>query len=208
MKIKGLLMVGAALIVCGTTNSAQASERLSLYEVNNFVAKLANAVNSPDPMYVRAFLDRNISMDATYMNTMNATWVDTAAPQQVWSGYNVSPYYRYPQGYNAYMKPTSYSAVGKNGIINQIEHKKNMVPRYHQTMSILSTSMPSGSSSAVVDVNMREFGMVYKPAPYGVYHASKVEHSNARCQLQINKEKNMLKLKRMTCNTVMNSPML
>ncbi len=106
------------------------------------------------------------------------------------------------------MKPTSYNAVGKNGLINQIEHKKSMVPRYHQTMSILSTSMPYDSATAVIDVNLREFGLAYRTAPYGVYHANKVEHSNARCQLKLAKEDNMIKLKRMTCNTVMNSPLL
>lgn len=208
MKLKGLLMVGAALAAIGATNSAQASERLSLYEVNNFVTKMTNAVNSPDPRVVRGFLNRNIASSATYSNTMNSTWIEGDSYHQAWTGYNISPHYRYPNGYNTYLKPTSYSAVGKAGLIGQIEHKKTIIPRYHQTMSILSTRMPANAASAIVDVNLREFGISYAAAPYGAYHGKKVEHANARCQLHLGKKDGQIMLKKMDCNTMSVSPTL
>lgn len=208
MKIKGLLMVGAALVVCGATNSAQASERLSVSEVNTFVTKLTNAVNSPDPTVARSFLNRTVASNATYSNTMNATWVDGRYVHPAWSGYNISPYYRYPHGYTTYLKPTSYSAVGKAGLIGQIEHKKALVPRYHQTMGILSTRMPADASSAIVDVNLREFGLSYSLSPYGVYHGQKLEHANARCQLHLGKKDGQVMLKKMDCNTLSARPVM
>lgn len=208
MKLKGLLMVGAALVVCGATNSAQAGERLSMYEVNSFVTKMTNAVNSPDPRVVRSFLHRNIASSATYSNTMNTAWVDGRYVHPAWSGYNVSSYYRYPHGYNTYYKPTSYNAVGKAGLISQIEHKKTMIPRYHQTMSILSTRMPADASSAIVDVDMREFGLNYAIAPYGVYHGQKVQHASARCQLHLGKKDGQVMLKKLDCNTTSAMPVL
>lgn len=204
MKLKGLLMVGAALVAFGTADSAQASERLSLYEVNSFVTKMTNAVNSPDPRVVRGFLNRSIASNATYSNTLNQTWV--TGYHQAWSGYNVSPYYRYPHGYTAYLKPTSYSAVGKAGLIGQIEHKKMMIPRYHQTMSVLNSRMPANASSAIVEVNLREFGLSYAAAPNGVYHGQKVEHTNARCQLHLGKKDGQVMLTKMECNTLSTLP--
>ncbi|NCT41353.1 MAG: hypothetical protein GW778_06815 [Alphaproteobacteria bacterium] len=202
MKIKGLLMMGAALVVCGATHSAQAAERLSLSEVNNFVAKLTNAVNSPDPNVARSFLHRTVSASATYSNTLNTPSMDPRYAYQVNNGYGLSPYYRYPYAYNTYLKPTSYSAVGKAGLINQIDHKKAMIPHYHQTMDILGTRMPADASSALVDVSMREFGLSYAMAPYGVQHGQKVQHTNARCQLNVGKQDGQVMLKGMSCNTV------
>lgn len=205
MKFKGLLMIGAALVAIGATNSAQASERLSLHEVNNFVTKMTNAVNSPDPRVVRGFLNRNIASGATYSNTLNETWVEGDGYQQAWTGYNISPSYRYPHGYNTYLKPTSYEAVGKAGLIGQIEHKKTIIPRYHQTMSVLGSKMPTNASSAIVDVNLREYGLSYAAAPYGAYHGKKIEHANARCQLHLGKKDGQVMLTRMDCNTMSTS---
>lgn len=207
MKIKGLLMLGAALVVGGVTNTAQASERLSLHEVNNFVARMTNAVNSPDSGVTASFLERNVASSATFSDTTNATWVD-GRYVYAWSGYNVSPYYRYPYGYTTYMNPTSYNAVGKSGMINKVLHKKNMVPRYHTSMSILSTRMPADASSAVIDVNLREFGLNYAIAPYGLYHGQKLEHANARCTLHLSKSNGSILLNKMDCNTVTAAPLL
>ncbi|MFK7840230.1 MAG: hypothetical protein AB8B83_07855 [Bdellovibrionales bacterium] len=208
MKIKGLLMVGAALVVCGATNPAQAAERISLSEVNNFVSKLTNAVNSPDPGVVRSFLNRNVSSSGTYSNTLNASWIDGRYGYRVYNGYAVSPYYRYPYAYNTYLKPTSYNAVGKAGLISQIEHKKTMVPRYHQTMDIIGTRMPADATSALVDVDLREFGLSYAMSPYGVHHGAKIQHANSRCQLNLAKSNGQVMLKSMSCNTVSVAPVL
>ena len=208
MKIKGLLTVGAALVAIGATQPAQAAEKLSLKEVNTFVTKLTNAVNSPDPMVARSFLHRHVSGGATYSNTLSAEVVDPRYAYHVNTPYGLSPYYRYPYMVNTMLKPTSYNAVGKAGLINQIEHKKAMIPKYHQTMDVLGTRMPADASSALVDVNLREFGLSYALSPYGVQHGHKIQHANARCQLNIGKHSGQMVLKSMSCNTVMTAPVL
>lgn len=218
MKTKGVLMAGVALIMCGTINSAEANDRLSLYEVNNFVAQLTNAINNPDPLVGRAFLQRNITTSATFSDTLNTAWADGryayngyyngAYAYQAYNGYNTSPYYRYPNAYNGYVRASNHKAVGKSGLIAQIEHKKSVIPRYHQTISILGTRMPADASSVTVDVNLREFGLSYAMSPYGIQHGQKVEHSNARCQLNLTKNNGDIQMNRMTCNTVAQTPFL
>jgi len=203
-------MTGVALAICASVNPAQANDRISLYEVNTFLTKMTNAVNSRDLNVSNAFLNSHVKANAIISDTRNASWVDGRYVYSAWNGYHASPYYRYPaMAYNSYLKPTSYQSVGKTGLIASLNHKKTMIPRYHQTMSVLATRMPADASSVVVDVNLREFGLAYTQASYGLHgYAQKVEHSNARCQLGLKKEAGFMKLTSMSCNTVINTPVL
>ena len=204
MKLKGVLLAGAAILVCGLSGQAQAEDRLSLYEINTFVTKLTNAVNNPDPYVGRSSLLNNVSTNATFTENLNSTWVDGRYyGYQVWNGYYASPYYRYPYAHNAYLRPTGYKTVSKMDMINQLEHKKNMVPRYHQTISILGTNMPVDASSAVLDVRLKEFGLNYALAPYGYQYGAKVEQSDARCAMHLKKQGGDILITKMTCNTVL-----
>lgn len=208
MKIKGVLMMGAALAV-GTfagSNSVQAAERLSMYDINNFLEKMASAVNNPDTHVGRAFLARSIDSNAKSYNTIRRTWADPRFVHPAWYGNHVSPHYRYPYGYDAYFQPTSVQSIGKTEMIAQFESKKNMIPRYQQSFELLSTRMPADASSATLDIKIKEYGLNYALGPYGAQYGQQLQHSAADCQMQLAKKYREVRLTALTCRTNLHAP--
>ena len=207
MKLNKLLMVGAALFITGAMDTAQAAERMSIHEVNSFVTRMTNAVNSVDTNITAAFLERSLADSASFSDTVNTAVVDGRFIN-AWGAYGYSPYYRYPHGYVSYVQPTSFNAIGKDAKINKIINKKNTIPRYHTSMNIIGTRMAANGTSAVLDVSLREYGMSYALAPYGAYHGQKLQHANARCSLHLSKHHGSVMLTKMDCNTVKAAPWL
>ena len=209
MKLKRVLVAGAAIILCGLSGTAQAgNDRLSILEINTFVANLTNAVNNPDPQIGRTFLQRNVHAGASFHSTLNSAWADARYyARPVWGDYHyMSPYYRYPYAQGMYVHPTSYAMESKTDMINQLEHKKMLIPNYHQSMDIVSTKMPADGSSATLDVRLKEFGMSYLMGPYGPEYGQQVEHADSRCTLQLTKEYKSVQITDMRCNTMLRMP--
>lgn len=205
MKLKGTLLATAAILMCGLTASANASERLSVYEVNTFVAQMTNAVNNPNPIIGTSFLKENIAKNAMFKETNAYAWNGYYGhvAYDAWNNY-----YRYPYGYG-YVQPTSVKSESKSDFINALEHKKTLIPRYHQSISILGTRMPADAKSATLDVNIREFGYNYALTPYGgLYNGAKIQHANSRCNLTLTKENSQVKISGMNCNRAVNNPAL
>lgn len=208
MTTKKLLLAGAALsFLAFSSTGAEAKERLSIHELNNFVASLTNAVNNPDPAVGRTFLARHLGENAQMNNTI--LHAHAAVPNMMhpaWQGYATSHYYRYPYAANPYYKPTSVRSMDKTEIIAQFESKKHMIPRYNQKIEILGSKMPADGRNAVLDVNMKEFGVAYRYGynPYAPHHANQYLHTVSSCQLFIEKEKHDVRLNRINCNTTMN----
>lgn len=220
MKLKGVLLAGAAIAAIAVPSAAEArSDRLTVYEIHQFVTNLTNAVNNPNPDVTRTFLKRNVDRNASFNNTINNGWAAAYGPDYIdanWAGYYGYSYYRYPFGYNAYVHPTSFSAMDKTDLIESVDSKKGTIPRYHQSVNILGTRMPADASSAVLDVELREFGLGYGYGygysygyhPYNVNYAGKFEHATSRCKMNLKKTRGHISLTGMTCNTVMQRPFL
>lgn len=210
MKLRGALMAGAAVAVLGFSTNAQAAEPMSIYEINTFLSKMQNAVNNPDPQVGRHFLARHLDENASAYNTLSHAWANDPrlAYRPVWHNYDRSAYYRYPQAYDPYYRPTSVQSIDKTEILAQFENKKHMIPRYHQEINVLGTRMPADAKSAILDINLKEFGLAYNYAyaPYRTAYADKVLHSDAKCKLHLKKENQEIRLTQMTCNTLLNAP--
>lgn len=209
MKLKGAILATTAILLVGLTSQAQAADRISVYEANSFVAELTNAVNNPNPGVLRSFLMKNVSVDAMFDETLNQAWaVNGFHPYHLttWNGYYGSPYYRYPYAYNAYYEPVSQHSSGKMELISQLEHKKNMIPRYHQTINVLGATIPSDASSVVLDIRLKEFGLSYGMAPYGVQYGQQIEHTDSRCALHLKKQNGDILLTKLNCNKVLRAP--
>lgn len=210
MNCRKLLLAGVAMTMAALSSSAaDAGERMSVYEINNFVSRLTNAVNNPDPAVGRTFLARYLNEDAEGTNTIvHAGWAGNMDHQyRVWHQYNSNSYYRYPHAYNPYFKPTSVRSMDKTEMIAQFESKKHMIPRYNQQINILSSRMPADGKTAVLDVDVREFGLGYAGYGYAPHYGGQVLHTAANCQLYLEKENHEIVLNRMACNTTMNPTM-
>lgn len=211
MTCKKLLLAGVAMTLTALSGSAaQAGEKMSVYEINNFVTRLTNAVNNPDPAVGRTFLARYLNEDAQMSNTIvHAGWAGNLDHRyRVWHEYNNNAYYRYPQAYNPYYKPTSVRSMDKTEMIAQFESKKHMIPRYNQQINILATRMPADAKTAIIDVDLREFGVGYTAGynayGYAPHYTGQVLHTASNCQLYLEKKDHEVQLNRMSCNTTMN----
>ncbi len=212
MKLKGVLLTTAAALICAVSSGqAQADERLSIYEVNTFVAQLTNAINNPSPTMTRSFLKQKIDSSASFKEANNNYWPNGYhgyVAYDGWNNWNDKNYYRYPYNYG-YVHPTSVKTDSKDDFINAIAHKKSVIPRYHQSIAILGTRMPADAKSATLDVNIGEFGYNYALTPYaGYYNGAQLQHANARCNLEIQKRYNEIKITGMNCNRVVNTPVM
>ncbi len=152
----------------------------------------------------RSFLQRNVDSATVFSNSVRrAGAVDPRVMHPVWWNQNAYSYYRYPGQYGAYYAPVNFQAAGKNELIGQIEAKKNMIPNYHQQITVQGTRMPADASTVIVDVTLNEYGMAYaNPYYYGGAYASKIQHSTGNCQMHLRKDDGIVHLTRMTCSTL------
>lgn len=220
MKLKQLTLMSAAIMIGGFTNAAQARDSITPHEAKAFVAKLESAINNVDSRIGLAFLSTNVSSNAIFENTFGENRLDGQYhAYRAWSNHpSVSSYYRYPYTYDTRFQPTSVSTVSKARMVNQLQHKKNIIPGYHQYISIIDADIPVGGSSAVLDIRVRELGAAYAPtntplyAPkyssaymhrYGAQYAYDVEHAESRCLLNLNKDYGDILITKMRCNTIL-----
>lgn len=211
MIFKGVLLAGVALATMGFITDANAAERLSMYEIKTFVSQYTNAVNSPATEVGSRFLEKRVATSATFQDNLITAW-GTNTYYQAWNNYDyVSPNYRYPHyAYNNYVNPTSVQSTGKAQKIDLFEHKKSVIPRYHQTMDVLGANLSMDATAAVIDVRLREFGLSYNLAPYNYHYGQnythKIQHSDARCNMHLSKKNGNVMVTKMVCNKVQHAP--
>jgi hypothetical protein len=183
---------------------AHASERLTVHELHNFVNDKNHAMNNANLNVARAFLARTTSENAIFDQRINTYQHNYGYMNHVYYGHPaMSPYYRYP--YNPYFKRTSTRSVGKWQQISLLEHKKMNIPGYRAVLNIENTVINPYATSAVIDIDMKEFGTAYNPASPTL--ASRVLHANSKCKAYVSKLNGNLILNRMDCNTNSNIAM-
>lgn len=199
-----LLLAGAMVLISAVSTTAQASERLRVNDIHNFINNLNGAVNSINLSSGRSSLENMISNQATFEDNVNthtynqAHWVN-------------NPYHYY---HNAYRYPyhNGYTNVGYRSMnkweqISKIETKKRTVPGYQGKFMLSNITISPLADSAVVDVDFKEQSVNYVPgyAPYYYNHVSMNTHS--KCKMHLGKMDSTVYLTRMYCNTTTNLPL-
>ena len=197
-------VLAAAMVVASFSFPAQASERLQVHDVHNFVSKLNGAVNDVNTVRGRNTLENMISNQAVFEDNVNSYnynynhWVNNAYYHPYYN-------YRYPyyQGYNN----VGYRSLNKWEQISKLEMKKRSVPGYKGLFQASNMTISPTADSAVVDISFKEQSLTYAPgyAPH-YYHYSSL-NTNASCKMHLAKQNNVVFLTRMYCNTNTNLPL-
>ena len=209
--MKKLLTLAALAAAIVPISDAHASERISVHEINKFVRSFDEAINNPDVLVGRSFLSRNLVETASLQNSIQLPWHQ---------GYNAVrdtdrayvDYYRYPYAYSLNYRPSSMHVENKSGIISNFQSKKQIIPGFKQETKVTSTTMPADAQSAIVDVDLKEFGVRYvghNPGFYPGYHpivAQNVLNTDSKCKMYLGKQNSKIKLKHMICNSVSHLP--
>lgn len=202
--MKKLLAIAAVATAILPLSTAQASERISVHEINKFVAKFDAAINSPDILVGRSFLNLNLKESASLENSVQFPWHPGYG-----AGYGrvalddnraYADYYRYPYAYPPHYRPSSLQVEGKTGIISNFQSKKQIIPGFKQQTTVTSTTMPADATSAIVDVDLKEFGL-----RYAGYHPGLTNHvlnTDSKCKMFLDKNSGDIRLKRMVCNSI------
>jgi len=206
-------LMGAVVL---SISSAQAADRLTQNDVSRFFKHMDIAISSHDVRDVRDFLSYNTSSVVSFDST-----IGDVAPHYVgYNGYaydrgyygynrnawNVSGnwdanpyYYRYPH-YNAGFRATGVRRLDKSGMINLFENKKASIPGYSLKTSVLKVQMPAGAQSAVVDLDVKEFGLAYAGYAPGFSRAAPLSNSTCKAHLQVLHGQTVLS--RLNCNMI------
>jgi len=183
---------------------AQATEnRILLNEIHNFIGQTNNALNNPNRHVSRNYLDRVTADNAMIQNRMSVFNGSHHLLRARYGNPAYSAYYRYPL--NPYYTHTASKTLRKWDFINTVEHKKQTIPGYRALIAVENTVINPYGSSAVVDVDMKEFGATYSPYYAGLI--DQVKHSHGKCKMYLNKVNDKdLMLTRMDCNTNTSMP--
>lgn len=204
--MKKLFTFIAAAAVLLPASNALASERISVHEINKFVKKFDAAINNPDVLVGHSFLNLNLKETASVENTIRRPFSYDYGYGTVYYENGVySDYYRYPYAYAPHYRPSSLHVDGKAGMISTFQNKKHLIPGFTQQTTIEGTTMPSHAKTAVVDIDVKEFGLRY--AGYYPTLTERVLQSNAKCKMHLSKTNGDIKLNRLVCNTVSYLPL-
>lgn len=199
------------LLACALTvfsvPAAQAQEdRISVNDIHNFIAEANMDLNSFNLSTARNFLNRTVSDDAVFETTVLSNY--TADPalrwaeqrdQQAVSRYAYRYPYRYPYNshYPHHQTVSAFQEVGKWDKIRDLEYKRAAVVGYRQEYRIKDMTMRPYATSAVIDVEVREFGLGY--SPIGPQHTAIKQTSLSDCSMYVEKQNDALVLTRMGC---------
>ncbi len=179
------------------------SERMTLYEVNKFLAAYDAAVSSPDTGVGTSFLAMNVSSRAQFDTVVMAPDYGrgygygqanyAAYPQHMLS-------YRYPAPYanGAYIKPVSHFNDDKAGIISMLHAKKSQIPGYAQKIDIEGFTMESMARHAEVKISLKEYGTQYHDSAYG--YIQHVLQFQSDCVMNLSKDRGRIGVTGMNCN--------
>lgn len=198
------LILTAVLGVCAFgAASAQAADRLTLYEVKKFINTFDNAVNSQDVLVGQSFLINNVADEAHFETTL-------VVPRQsqgdfgnvYYKDHAYGVYYRYPYPYvNApYVQQVSSYHETKPGIITIFQNKKVQIPGYSQKTVVEGFTMPASAEKAAVDVSIKEYGARYSLTYPGLIESAL--QSFSQCRMYLEKTRGAVQLSGLTCETV------
>ncbi|MCB9991925.1 MAG: hypothetical protein H6867_11265 [Rhodospirillales bacterium] len=192
------------LLVMAAAPASATEHRITVTEIHNFVQKTAHAMNDPNRHTARSTLNTALAENASFSNKVSV-YNPAGLWHQAWYGHPAAygAYYRYPT--NPYYNPTSLSSLRKWDQINLLENKKRAIPGYEATMDITGTTINPYGTSAVVDLDMKEYSLAY--TPYHPTLAGRVLHANSKCKMYLSKvNARDLMMTRMDCNTNTNLP--
>lgn len=197
------LLLAGAMVLSVFSTSVNATERLRVHDVHNFIDGLNVAVNNLNTVNGQHKLENMISNQALFEDNVNSHGYN---PYLVNNYYNHNYYaYRYPY-YHGYAH-VGYKSTNKWEQISKLQTKKRTIPGYKGVFEVSEMTISPLADSAVVDVDFKEQSLAYAPnyAPYYYQHANLNTHS--KCKMHLGKMNNTVYLTRMYCNTSTNLPM-
>lgn len=203
--MRKLLLAGAVVLTSFSfTAQSDASERLRVNDVHNYVQSLNNAINNVNVLSGRNALENMISNQALFEDNVNTHRYGN--PYLVNNVYN-NPYYAYRYPYHHGYTNVGYRSKNKWEKISLLETKKRTIPGYKGVFEVGEMTISPLADSAVVDVDFKEQSLTYAPgyAPYYYHHANLNTHS--KCKMHLGKMNDTVYLTRMYCNTSTNLPL-
>ena len=192
-----------ALVVMGMPQAQATENRILLTDIHSFVGQANNAINNPNMHVSRNFLDRTTADNALIQNRLSV-YGGARALNRVWYNHPAyGSYYRYPL--NPYYTRTGSESLRKWDFINKVEDKKRMIPGYRALLTVEDTVINPYGTSAVVDVDLKEYGASYSPYYAGL--VDQVKHSHGKCKMYLSKIGSRdLVMTRLDCNTNTSMP--
>ncbi len=191
------------LTAAGTAHAA--GNRITVNEVHAFVAQANDALNNPNIMAGRNFLQHNVAENAMFENSVESYAPGHPMYADVWYRQTYQGYaYRYPYPYYPYHKTTSFQQMRKWDKISAFENKKRLIVGYAPEFTITGVKMRPDASAAVVDVDLKEYSTRY--APNSLNLTSSVMHANSKCKMYLAKARMQVFMTRLDCNTVTSMP--
>ncbi len=199
-----LFVMMCALMVMVMPQAQAMENRIHVGDLYNFVSDKNSAVNNPLISVSRNFLNRTTAENAIFENRVALH----GAAHQWHRVYHAHPshwaYYRYP--WSPYYNPVSMRSMSKWDQINMLENKKRNIPGYQARIDITNTVINPYGTTAIVDVDLKEYSLAY--TPYSPALTTRVLHANSKCKMYLSRMgTNELVMTRMDCNTNTNLPM-
>lgn len=198
-----LLALGAAATLFSAPQAQAAEERLTMGDIRSFIEQANFSLNSPEIEKGEAFWAR-----ASVNTTSFSTRITFYEPEQtgtdnVWYETALYPnsYYRYPYAvYSPPSRSTGWQYLNKTEHETLFADKKKTIPGYEVLLTMTSADIPPYSDSAVVDVDIKEYSLGYRPRG-ALPLTGKIQHAHSACKLYLKKTGLSIQIKRMDCNT-------
>lgn len=198
-------VVALCMGVVSFYNDARANEeRITLYEINQFLDRFDRAVNHNDLSVGYQFVRSHMDEAAMFKTRLV---VPAAMPQRGY-GYahhvntDRSAYHRYPFPYAGapYVQQVSHYDDNRHGYMVILENKKRRIPGYHQASLVEGFTMFADADEVAVDIALQEYGVRYSSHAYGLLESVPYYHS--QCRMYISKQRGELSLKGLSCETL------
>lgn len=201
---KFLALCAVAALALPTAAEAR-DDRLTVHEIYNFVNATNMALANASITVGKSYLQRNLAENAQFETNFKGL-VHTSHYVPVWYGDAYNPYaYRYPYPHYTKLATTGVQRLGKWDKITNFENKKRLVAGYKPVMKITEIHMPAEANSAVVDVDLVEYGTSY--APHNPYLRVNAVQAESKCKLYLSERNEKLFVTRMDCNSLSNLPL-
>lgn len=201
--MKKLLLTLATMAIFTAPQAQAAEDRLTMGDIRSFVEQANVSLNSPDVRDGEEFLERVTFDSAHFSNRVTLYQQGQVGVQDVWYESSLYPdtYYRYPYAvYSPFYRTTGWQYLGKAENIAMFKNKRRAIAGYESLLTITGVNLPTYSDSAVVDIDLKEYSLGYRPAGYPTL-TGKIQHAHAACKMYLTKVGYSVRLNRMDCNT-------